>query len=166
MEAAAVAADPRFSNLLPGSGFADAYRVVCPVRPLTARQAAEAIFDTPPPKWVDALMALRNGITGWFGLKPGVRQAGAAGGSRVGMFPVLAESAEEMLLGLDDRHLDFRLAVAVRPSAGNQQITVTTVVCTHNLLGRVYLAAILPFHRVIVRSMLKRGARCLVDAQV
>jgi hypothetical protein len=28
----------------------------------------------------------------------------------------------------------------------------------HNLLGRVYLAIILPFHRLIVRSMLRQVA--------
>ena len=32
----------------------------------------------------------------------------------------------------------------------------TTLVKTHNLFGRIYLATILPFHRLIVRNMLQR----------
>jgi hypothetical protein len=31
-------------------------------------------------------------------------------------------------------------------------------VLTHNMLGRVYLAVILPFHRLVVRSMLRQVA--------
>jgi len=105
-------------------------------------------------------MSLRNRIVGLFGLKAGLRHSTAAAQQHIGIFPVLAESPQEMLLGLDDRHLDFRLAVSVQPgTAGAQRITVTTVVHTHNLLGRVYLAAILPFHRLIARSMLDRAAK-------
>jgi hypothetical protein len=29
---------------------------------------------------------------------------------------------------------------------------------THNLLGRIYLATILPFHRLVVRSLLRQVA--------
>ena len=105
-------------------------------------------------------MALRNRITGLFGLKAGVRPPSSTGHGNIGIFPVLAESPEEMLMGLDDRHLDFRVAVTVRPAAaGAQQVTVTTVVHTHNRLGRIYLAAIMPFHRLIARSLLNRAAR-------
>jgi len=160
MKAIAVLVDTRLANLLPDTSFADAYRISGVMPVLNARQASQAIFDVPPPRWAEALMAVRNRVVGWFGLKPGVRRVSSAGGDMIGMFPVLAESAGEMLLGLDDRHLDFRVAVTVLPADPDaRQITLTTVVRTHNLLGRVYLAVILPFHRVIVRSMLNRAAR-------
>jgi hypothetical protein len=32
-------------------------------------------------------------------------------------------------------------------------VTMTTLVLPHNLLGRAYLATILPFHRIIIRSI-------------
>ena len=38
------------------------------------------------------------------------------------------------------------------------RVTATTLVLTHNWLGRSYLALILPFHRLIVRAMLRRVA--------
>jgi invasion protein IalB len=58
--------------------------------------------------------------------------------------------------GFNDAHLDFRLVVDVATAKAGQQITATTLVRTHNRLGRAYLTAILPFHRLIVRSMLRR----------
>jgi len=105
-------------------------------------------------------MDLRNRIVGLFDLKAGVRPPSSAGHDNIGIFPVLSESPGEILMGLDDRHLDFRLAVTVQADAGGaQQVTVTTVVQTHNRLGRIYLTVIMPFHRLIARSMLNQAAR-------
>ena len=39
------------------------------------------------------------------------------------------------------------------------RLTLSTVVHCHNRLGRVYLFVIAPFHRLIVRSGLRRAAR-------
>ena len=159
MKTAAVPVDARLALLLPDVGFADAYCVSGVIQGLSARQASLAIFDSPPP-WINGLMALRNRIVAPFGLKAGVRPASSMEHDNVGIFPVLAESPGEILMGLDDRHLDFRVAVTVQPAAaGAQQITVTTVVHTHNRLGRIYLAVIMPFHRLIARTMLDRAAR-------
>jgi Protein of unknown function (DUF2867) len=38
-------------------------------------------------------------------------------------------------------------------------VIATTLVRTHNWVGRAYLAVIMPFHRVIVRTMLAQAAR-------
>jgi hypothetical protein len=48
--------------------------------------------------------------------------------------------------------------VAGSNSDSSQQITATTLVKTHNLFGRIYLAIILPFHRLIVPAMLRKIA--------
>jgi hypothetical protein len=42
--------------------------------------------------------------------------------------------------------------------SSDRRVTATTLVLTHNLLGRVYLAIILPFHRLIVPAMLRQVA--------
>ena len=79
------------------------------------------------------------------------------GRDRIDFFPVLACSANEIILGADDRHLDFRLSLLRRPAAQGMPVLIaTTVVHCHNRLGRWYLAAIMPFHRLIVRSSLRR----------
>ena len=149
--------EPRLTRTLGVGSFADAYAVTCSAPALDARSAAQAIFNTPP-NWVRALMRTRNAIVRPFGLKTGLPPPVKLAGGQIRMFPVLAESPHEILMGLDDRHLDFRLAVGVLRSGTATKVTVTTVVHTHNLPGRVYLAAILPFHRVIVRSMLSAAA--------
>jgi hypothetical protein len=104
-------------------------------------------------------MALRNSIVRPFGLKTPKPPTAADNGTGIGIFPLLRESAQEVLLGLDDRHLDFRIVVTVVPAdAGNQAVTVTSLIRTHNLLGRSYLRMVLPFHRLIVCQLLQRAA--------
>lgn len=158
MKVHVVKVDPRVQNLLPGSTFADAYRVVGVRSDLNARQVARIIFDSPP-AWADALIAMRNWIVGWFGLKAGERSSATDGSSHISFFPIVIESPQEMILGLDDQHLDFRLVVTLEStSSDTQTLTVTSVVKTHNRLGRVYLQVILPFHRLLARTMLARAS--------
>jgi hypothetical protein len=38
-------------------------------------------------------------------------------------------------------------------------LTLSTVVHCHNALGRTYIRVIAPFHRLIVKSCLRRAAR-------
>ena len=80
----------------------------------------------------------------------------------IGLFPILTESPERLVAGFNDKHLDFRLVVDVAArgtdSASGQQVTATTLVKTHNLFGRIYLATILPFHRLIVPTLLRKIA--------
>ncbi len=76
----------------------------------------------------------------------------------MGIFPVISETPDRLVAGLNDKHLDFRLVVDVARSGAGQQVTATTLVKMHNRLGRAYLTVILPFHRLIVASMLRRIA--------
>ena len=86
--------------------------------------------------------------------------AAAARGPVIGFFPVLSKSARELVMGEDDRHLDFRLAILLRTgAAGERELVVVTVVHCHNWLGRTYLAVISPFHRMIVPASLEQAAR-------
>ena len=75
----------------------------------------------------------------------------------IGIFPVLSETPERLVAGFNDHHLDFRVVVDVAAADAGQQVTTTTLVLTHNLLGRAYLAVILPFHRLIARAMLRQA---------
>ena len=101
-------------------------------------------------------MALRNLLVRPFGLQ-GDPDAAAAGVPRVGMFPVMRNDPDEIVLGFDDRHLDFRIVVQTE-ALKNQQTSVRmmTLVQRHNSLGRVYLAVIMPFHKLIVARTLSR----------
>jgi Protein of unknown function (DUF2867) len=78
-------------------------------------------------------------------------------GERVGLFAVQAIFANELILGLDDKHLNFRVSVLRSAQDGIEKVTVSTVVELNNLLGRAYLFVIKPFHKLIVRSILQNA---------
>ena len=152
----AIAPDAQAAQNLAGAQFADAFRVAVATETLTARQAAERMLRNPP-RWIARLIRLRNRIVAPFGLLTAPRAADPA--DRIGIFPVLSDTPSRLVAGFDDSHLDFRLIVDVAPDGAGCRVTATTVVRTHNLLGRTYLATILPFHRIVVRSLLRRVGR-------
>lgn len=144
------------ATLLPGAQFADAYRLDVEGEALDARQAAMRMMARAP-RWVDALLVLRNIIVAPFGLKTSGQDRHAPH-DIIGIFPVVSETPERLVAGFNDRHLDFRVVVDVATSGQRQSVTATTLVLTHNWLGRTYLAIIMPFHRLVVRAMLRQVA--------
>ncbi|MBR1250437.1 DUF2867 domain-containing protein [Bradyrhizobium sp. AUGA SZCCT0169] len=142
-------------NTLPGAQFADAFRIEIGDRALNARQAAERMMARQP-RWAEALLTLRNILVAPFGLKT----SGASSTPRemVGIFPIVSEQPDRLVAGFNDKHLDFRIVVDVATSGAAREVTATTLVLTHNWLGRTYLAVIMPFHRLIVRSLLRQVA--------
>ena len=143
--------------LLAGAQFVDAYSIEVGAGALDARQAAERMV-TRQPRWAKNLLALRNILVRPLGLKT----SGASGTTdprqMIGIFPVVSQTPDRLVAGFNDSHLDFRFVVDVAPLGDRQRVTATTLVLTHNWLGRSYLALILPFHRLIVRAMLRRVA--------
>jgi len=117
------------------------------------------------PSWIGWLTNVRDAIVACFGLKTArhlATLANEATAERIGIFKVYRKSENEIILGEDDRHLDFRLSVLRSPSLSPMlggQLTVSTVVHCHNLLGRAYLGVIAPFHRLVVKASLRRAAR-------
>jgi len=141
-------------SVLAGAQFADAFRVTVADADLDARSAAERIFSRSP-RWVEALLDLRNMMVAPFGLKSSGEGEPNAGGM-IGIFPVIDETPERLVAGFNDHHLDFRIVVDVAPASSGRDVTATTLVLTHNRLGRAYLAAIMPFHRLIAKTLLRQ----------
>ena len=142
--------------LLAGAQFSDAYSIAVDDAALDARHAAERMLGRSP-RWIEVLLALRNGLVKPFGLKTSLPSE-IAPANAIGLFPILSQAPDRLVAGFDDKHLDFRVVVDVAASGQGRRVTATTVVLTHNLLGRVYLATILPFHRLVVRAMLQQVA--------
>lgn len=126
--------------------FLDCYSVAAELPP---RQAADII--TSFPSWARFLLHIRRIVTAPFGLS----NDGPDAADKVGIFPVESENATELIAGFDDSHLNFR--VAVISDAG--RVHLATWVHPHNFGGRLYLAAIMPFHILIARNALKRVAQ-------
>lgn len=142
--------------LLAGAQFVDAFRIAVEGRTLDARNAAQRMMGRSP-RWIELLLSLRHALVAPFELKTSGDGEKAAGGL-IGIFPVLSETPDRLVAGFDDHHLDFRVVVDVVAAGQGQQVTATTLVRTHNFLGRAYLAIILPFHRLVVRALLRQVA--------
>lgn len=139
--------------LLPAADWADRFTLGLPVEGLTAREAARLALEHPP-GWVRGLMTLRNALVAPFGLK-GAAERVTTSRTEIGGFPVVSASDDRVVLGFDDRHLDFRIVIDVRQDRpSGQTLSVMTLVHRNNLLGRLYLALVMPFHKLIVRRML------------
>lgn len=115
---------------------------------LPVRKAAEVIVAFP--EWVAALMRLRTVLVTPFGLKTEASDTG----SMMGPFPIEAETEDEIIAGFNDTHLDFRVSILRHDG----KIHLSTWVHRHNLLGRIYLATIMPFHILVARNALSRVA--------
>lgn len=152
------AVDPNVDTdaLLPGAQFADAFRITVDGTALDARRATEKMLGREP-RWIEILMRLRNRAVAPFGLKRPL-QAAPRAADTIGRFPIVSETPHRLVAGFNDKHLDFRVVVDVAAAGQGQSVTATTLVMTHNLLGRCYLAIILPFHRLIARAMLRQVA--------
>jgi hypothetical protein len=146
--------------LLSGAQFADAFRVDLTGHTMDARNAAERMLGHSP-AWVEALVTLRNILVAPFGLKTSGHHE-TPPRETIGLFPILTQTPDRLVAGFNDKHLDFRVVVDVTASGpeseAGQQVTATTLVKTHNLFGRLYLAIIVPFHRLIVPAMLRKVA--------
>lgn len=146
------------SSWFSGADLVDSYAVpLAEGSPADMRALAMTALGDPP-LWVRLLLVVRDGVMSLFGVRSsGEVRHFSDGRDRIDFFPVLSCSANEIILGADDRHLDFRLSLLRRrPAQGMPVLVATTVVHCHNRLGRWYLAAIMPFHRLIVRSSLRR----------
>lgn len=113
------------------------------------------------PGWVDALMRVRNLIVRPFGLKTDTPKTMTGSerlevGSTAVLFHVIDRNDNEIVIGENDRHLNFRSSVLVMKKRTGSLICLTTVVHFNNWFGRLYFMPVKPFHRLIVRSLLKR----------
>jgi hypothetical protein len=142
--------------LLTGAQFADAFCIEIGDCELDARRAAERMMARQP-RWAEALVSLRNLLVAPLGLKTSGASPGAPR-DMIGIFPVVSQTPDRLIAGFNDYHLDFRVVIDVTGPGDVRQVTATTLVKTHNWLGRIYLATIMPFHRVIVPALLRQVA--------
>ncbi len=133
-------------------------------RDFTPTEVGRAFFSSAP-DWVEKLMGLRNKIVGVFGLKTSNKNPlsreepfdnfKCEPNERLGLFKIFNKTDKEVILGEDDKHLDFRVSLFLENSSTNKFLTISTTVKFNNWLGRIYFLPVQPFHRFIVPAMLK-----------
>lgn len=139
--------------------FLDCYSVEIKRTDLPIGEIAQRIF-TELPGWINALLAARDmGVT-LFGLKTTAqlpknndRQTPVQVGEPINFLCVRSISRNEIILGEDDAHLEFKIAV-FRETESSTRISLATWVRPHNRLGRIYLRTIQRFHVLIVKARL------------
>lgn len=150
----------RLSSSYGRADFADAFSADLPE---TASGDVEAlarhVFEQQP-EWIAMLMSIRDILVLPFGLKRAA-DLQSSGGDRISIFRVFDRDQDAIILGEDDRHLDFRVSVLLQPTSEGRprRLIVTTLVFYNRLLGRAYIALIAPFHRLVVRSSLDQAQK-------
>jgi len=142
---------------LPDANWADAFEMTTYRKFPNMRELAAATVGSMP-TWVKSLLAIRNVMVRPFGLKPDGTADAPHDDDRVGIFPILQESTDRIVLGLDDAHLDFRIVLERTAVKTGDRLRATTLVKRHNLLGRTYIAAITPFHKAVAAAALRQAA--------
>jgi hypothetical protein len=157
----AIPQQSQIASRLHGADFHDCYETEIA---LTSSSALELYLKVvaATPRWVNAMMTLRNRIVQLAGLK----NLGALGdtdaakpasayrlGDRVGIFSIVYLSEQEVILGDSDKHLNVEVSVCKLPG----KVAVSTVVHTHNALGRIYMLFVAPAHRRIVPATLRNA---------
>ena len=121
-------------------------------------------FWTDFPVWVNFLFRVRNFLVKFVGLKGSknsfqdLEDCIRTGGQHK-FASVPAKSDNETVLLLDDKHLDAYVSVYIEEALEYKRVYAITLVHFKNRLGRIYFFFIRPFHKLIVRSILKRVAR-------
>ena len=148
--------------------YSDSFKAIIPdpENQIAIDDIAKAFFLSAP-KWVEKLMKIRDSLVGFLGLKTtsklGSRDEILANikckvGDQLGLFKVFYKTANEVVLGENDKHLNFRVSLLYEsnsdfPDAKN--VIITTTVKFNNLFGKLYFLPVKPIHGLIVPAMLR-----------
>ncbi|MCT2564099.1 DUF2867 domain-containing protein [Chryseobacterium herbae] len=124
-------------------------------------------FFTSIPQWGKKMFAFRNSIVKMFGLKTGADKSKPLEpknlklevGEQVGILTIFDKTDCEIIMGENDKHLDFRVSLLYDKAKNNSEensLTISTTVKYHNWLGILYFLPVRPFHQLIVPVMLKK----------
>jgi predicted pyridoxine 5'-phosphate oxidase superfamily flavin-nucleotide-binding protein len=98
------------------------------------------------PRWVIVLMVARNALVAPLGLVRAPKPEWAT------PFPLISRTDDELLMGLDDRHLNFRVSVRML----EKDACVSTTVCLNNRVGTAYWAVVRHIHPHVVAAIVRR----------
>lgn len=119
------------------------------------------LFFTSSSKWIKKLFSLRNNIVKIFGLKipegqnENAKDLKYEAGDQIGLFKIFHKTHNEIVIGEDDSHLNFRVSLLLDDDNllnKKRKLTITTLVQYNNWWGKLYFFPVKPFHKIIVAS--------------
>jgi len=113
------------------------------------------------PRWVNGLLKIRNSIVGKLGLKTGnkkdtIVEVYYPTGSKAVFFTVIDRNDQEIVMGENDKHLNFRTSVYIDKNGLNSDIYLSTLVHYNNFWGKLYFLPVKPFHKLIIKSLMRK----------
>jgi len=144
----------------------DAFTVVVNGLDYTPKDLTRA-FMMSPSKWVAGMFVFRNKLAGMVGLKTPdtsmdvdevFQSARFEVGEKFGLFHIYKKNENEVILGENDSHLDFRLSIHQKalPKSEQIELTLSTGVVYNNWVGRAYFVPVRFFHVPVAKSMMRR----------
>ena len=158
--------DSLISEALSRIDFSDNYGIKISSAYPVEQEELPILFFKSFPKWVEILLYIRESLAKIIGLKTAegmniekqIREFKADKGQSIALFKVYGKTSQELMLGQDDRHLDFRLSIFTVKEGDFTEISLATTVQFNGWLGKAYFVPVKPFHKIIVRLTLKRLA--------
>lgn len=141
--------------------------LVCPVdKTLTPLDACFAIFGHRP-LWMKLIFQIRNAAASALGLESSswrdlfavTRSGQYHQNDKILGWHVYQTDPGELIVGRDNKHLDFRVSLLCQDDDNQRHLIVSTLVAPRNRFGQRYLAAILPFHRQGFAFLIRRAMR-------
>lgn len=107
-------------------------------------------------KLINFLMAFRNKIMSLFGFKTEINYLNNIKniqvGSKIGFFTIYYIDEYEIIVGEKDKHLNFCISFYKKDTS----LILSTLVQYNNFFGKVYMNIVKPFHKFVVKKMLKK----------
>lgn len=154
----------RITSIYDRVSLSDAYAIDLPMGACRNPEVLARFVFSHQPRWILVLMQARDILVAGFGLKTarGLK-SDRTDSSRIGIFKVYETNEVEVIMGEDDKHLNFRVSALCPPqaesNASGPRLVIATVVQCHNALGRAYIGLIAPFHRLVVQACLRHAAK-------
>ncbi|QQE10421.1 DUF2867 domain-containing protein [Planctomycetota bacterium] len=152
-------------NMIGNIHYMDSFSIQIPKAESVSVDYLNALIFSSVPQWIRVLMAIRNCLVKPFGLEtgniplpkevdPSIRFV--EGESPI-FFTVLLRNENEIVMAEKDKHLNFRAStLKVKNTDGSVTLYLTTIVHFNNIWGRLYFLPVKPFHKLIIKSILKR----------
>ena len=143
VETVAVPTDSPVTRAFDRIDYADAYRAtVPPGGHHDIDSVTRAVLSSLFPCWIAPSERER--------VEAALRTATFQTGASLGDWKVYQKAANEIILGADENHLDFRLSILLSDENGARWFTISTVVHFNNWKGTAYFIPVRVGHKIIV----------------
>ncbi len=143
-----------------GSYYRDSFKFKINQSDLKAKHVYHGIFGFLP-KPVQLALSLRNNLVKYFGFSASNTQmslplADIEAGKKAGFLTIESVVDSEIICGAYEANMDMWLSVLM---LSKQEFAVSTLVNLKTRTGKIYMAIVKPFHKVIAKYCIKQALK-------